>query len=225
MPTREEIQDFVELETQKLIKAYEDAGLKVIIRSKRDGYLKWWERFASAIAKAINKDYEDRYISTFSSPGEIRIYWNAKKRNGEPDMFDPRHPNDFSTLSHELTHGGPQTRGVFGDNWFSIILHWILYLLILPVVFTFRSVFERQAYRESLRVHCWLGRWADALRMFDWLEDQFSKIGTYGAMDPIWKGGFRKDGELYRQIQEKEIDTMSSPHKRFGYEPTKPPWQ
>jgi hypothetical protein len=95
------------------------------------------------------------------------------------DKFEGGHGyTKAALLRHERVHLRQQKRYTF-------LLYCVLYLLVLPVVFTFRAKLEKEAYAESIKAWFeYFGEETFTIRRKDKLIKQFTS-GAYGWMCPF----------------------------------------
>lgn len=122
-----------------------------------------------------------RFNTAYTTTIRRTIGWSDKQweriKGGLADWED----RIWSTLTHEREHlrdFARLTTPVMG----------LLYLLVLPVVFTMRAYFEKKGYLETLR--CWHALhprgWPHTKQARDWWISQFTG-GGYGWMLPFKK--------------------------------------
>tara|TARA_Y100000310_G_scaffold343401_1_gene450852 strand:+ start:771 stop:1478 length:708 start_codon:yes stop_codon:yes gene_type:complete len=177
------------------IETHTDGKMKPRVLSKADGYELWWERVAvwfvvllyipsSGWSKTKARErFNQSYITTFGD----RIYWSTAGNIGEYDPSDYWH---YALVRHECVHMLDEHR--LGSLWYRL-----LYVAVLPILWTYRSRFEETAYQEQLLVLVETGRRDAALTSLPGIRRQF-KTSAYG-----WMGGgerFMNGGSLYLKL-------------------------
>lgn len=145
-------------------------------------------RFMRVIDKLLffNKTFMTSYVTTIGNTLYITDTWD------EQDGF-----SRAATLRHERIHLRQQQR-------YGFLLYCILYLLVLPFVFTFRAKLEKEAYKESMRA--WFEYRGDlpfTLARREGLIKQFTS-GAYGWMCPFRGRMERWYDETLKKVREED---------------------
>jgi hypothetical protein len=103
-----------------------------------------WLRFPFWVLKKITRNDYRTFTTTIFSTMYVGETWERKTQNEK-----------YKTLRHEKKHIRQFHCFPFG-RWAWPINHLImalLYLLVLPIILTFRAKFEREGYTQSMLVH------------------------------------------------------------------------
>lgn len=111
--------------------------------------------------------------------------------------------NTYRVVLHECTHVLQWYRFrklVLGWHFGAYLIWGLLYLLLTPILFTVRSLWEREAYVDGHAALVRTGLNRDTDKYCDWVVQLFTS-NRYVWMDPIWGGGFKEGGKARQALE------------------------
>lgn len=211
------VHSFWKEESDRLLDRMQDAGVRVRVLQRKDGYEKWYERAATRLAKLFNPSIEEKFASVFFDGAEARIYMPLDSNLTE-DSVDMH-----ALLRHECVHVLQAQRLAKGR--LGAFLFKLAYLLVLPAWVTLRAKYEEEAYLESARVwHTALAPLQDDKLWTSFMTGLCSQweVLFYGPayfwMDPRNAGGFAPGG-INRTLVTSRRQLFASPLNEVGFYP------
>jgi hypothetical protein len=169
-----------------------------------------WERILAWFARLVNPDFDLHYTQTLYT----RIY--------KAGTWDSGNAGDFWTLYHECTHIVQWWRLKRFLRWgpLAYLVWGMLYALVLPIVFTMRGRYERQAYADECAVMLRAGCVSMASRRAQSVNPEFRRIDTYAWMAP-----WMDFGKVYDELVENRAERQTLLERTLGFRiPSPGPW-
>lgn len=182
---------------QALLEGMRKRGLDIRVEPKEEGFRaeKWWERVLFTVGKLI---------PGFARATQVmgtRIYLSTQMRYDVENRLASW--RTFRVILHECTHVLQWHRFLtltWGWKFGAYALWGAVYLSLLPLLFTIRSIWEREAYLDGHAALVRVGLTRHTDRYCEWVSKLF-KAPMYAWMDPIWAGGFRHEGKSRALLQ------------------------